>query len=84
MTKFHDLAFNNRLYSGRRRYITQYVAKYPLPPLDSPASQELLRAAKKLVADMSIGSDEADILAAEARIDTLVEQAFGLTAEEMG
>jgi hypothetical protein len=37
MTRFHDLAFNNKLYSTRRRYITQYVTKYPYPDPLLPA-----------------------------------------------
>jgi tRNA1(Val) A37 N6-methylase TrmN6 len=31
MAQYHDLCFNNRLYSGRRRYLSQYIEKYPIP-----------------------------------------------------
>ena len=82
MTKFHDLAFNNRLYSGRRRYITQYVAKYPFPPLDHPASQKLVRLVKKLVSEMPPGPDPFEVSAIEAKIEMLVEKAFGLATTE--
>ena len=33
--RFYDIACGNKLYSGRRRWITQYVARLPLP---DPAS----------------------------------------------
>jgi hypothetical protein len=82
MTKFHDLAFNNRLYSGRRRYITQYVAKYPFPPLDHPASQKLVRLVKKLVSEIPPGPYTFEVSAIEAKMEMLVEQAFGLTTTE--
>jgi tRNA1(Val) A37 N6-methylase TrmN6 len=48
MTKYHDLVFNNKLYSGRRRYFTQYVEKYPLPDFNSPAAKEIIEVVKKL------------------------------------
>jgi tRNA1(Val) A37 N6-methylase TrmN6 len=31
MAQYHDLCFNNKLYSGRRRYLSQYIEKYPIP-----------------------------------------------------
>lgn len=71
MTKYHDLAFNNKLYSGRRRYLTQYVEKYPLP---DPASDE----GKRIIA--AVG----DILAGKPRgpldaaIEHELEKAFGV------
>jgi len=48
MTKYHDLVFNNKLYSGRRRYFTQYVEKYPLPDFNSHAAKEIVGIVKKL------------------------------------
>ncbi|MCB9296266.1 MAG: hypothetical protein H6559_24565 [Lewinellaceae bacterium] len=38
MTKYHDLVFNNKLYSGKRRYFSQYVENYPLPDINSTGS----------------------------------------------
>lgn len=48
MTKYHDLMFNNKLYSGRRRYFTQYVEKYPLPDIMSPSSRKIISIVKTL------------------------------------
>jgi adenine-specific DNA-methyltransferase len=48
MTKYHDLVFTNKLYSGRRRYFTQYVEKYPLPDIDLLVSKDIIALVKKL------------------------------------
>jgi len=42
MTKYHDLVFNNKLYSGRRRYFSQYVENYPLPDVNSKESADII------------------------------------------
>jgi len=48
MTKYHDLCFNNKLYSGRRRYFSQYVEKYPLPEKNSIYAQKIIQTVKEL------------------------------------
>ncbi len=48
MTKYHDLMFNNKLYSGRRRYFSQYVEKYPLPNLTSQKAQNIISLVKQI------------------------------------
>jgi tRNA1(Val) A37 N6-methylase TrmN6 len=48
MTKYHDLVFNNKLYSGRRRYFSQYVENYPLPDLNSKESANIISLVKKI------------------------------------
>ncbi len=71
--RFYDIACGNRLYSGKRRWITQYVAKLPLP---DPASVPARRAAR-LARDLS-GPDAAagSMAAALAELDDLVGRAF--------
>lgn len=76
MSRLHDLAFNNKLYSARRRYITQYVAKYPYPHLALPASHKLVSLVKRVVQDPSSISEH------DAQVDLLVEEAFGLRSSE--
>jgi hypothetical protein len=80
MTKYHDLVFNNKLYSGRRRYFTQYVEKYPLPDFDSPASKSIINLVKELNAEnnaekISILENQLEIKVAEAY---MVEPIFKL------
>lgn len=48
MTKYHDLVFNNKLYSGRRRYFSQYVENYPLPDIDTIESNEIINTVKQI------------------------------------
>jgi adenine-specific DNA-methyltransferase len=78
MSRFHDLAFNNKLYSGRRRYITQYVAKYPYPDPGLPASQKLVSLAKTLVRARAENALSDEISPIENEVDTLIEEAFGV------
>ena len=75
MTRYHDLAFNNKLYAGRRRYLTQYVERYPLPDLHNNVSQEIIGFVKELIFDsLPIEKREAK----EFDIERLVAQAFGV------
>ena len=46
MTRYHDLVFMNKLYSGRRRYMTQYVERYPLPDVRSTTAERLIFCSK--------------------------------------
>ncbi|MDP2071863.1 Eco57I restriction-modification methylase domain-containing protein [Methylotenera sp.] len=45
---YYDHRFNNKLYAGRRRFITQYVEQFPLPNPMSQAAQDLVRLAKDI------------------------------------
>ena len=76
MERYHDLSFNNKLYSGRRRYLTQYIAKYPMPPVDNPASRKII----SLVKQINTISDSHRIAVLEKDINQYVYQAFGVTA----
>jgi len=68
--RYYDEVCGNKLYAGRRRWMTQYVARLPLPFPDSDAARELVAAARKLVRS---ADPEAALL---ATVDTLVEAAF--------
>ena len=48
MTKYHDLVFSNKLYSGRRRYFSQYVQNYPLPDIQTAESKNIIDTVKKI------------------------------------
>jgi type I restriction-modification system DNA methylase subunit len=72
MTKYHDLVFNNRLYSGRRRYFTQYVEKYPLPNFESSVAKEIIKIVKELNAE----NDSKKIETLEYQLETKVAEAF--------
>jgi adenine-specific DNA-methyltransferase len=72
--EFYDHRFNNRLYAGRRRFITQYVSEFPVPDPALPLSQEIVALAKHIY--RSTPSAEAE--AAARAVDARVHDAFGL------
>jgi adenine-specific DNA-methyltransferase len=73
ITRYYDIAFHNKLYSGRRRFMTQYVKEFPLPDLSSTTAKRIVKLAAKLVSSPQNGTD--------SEVDELVWQAFGLTKE---
>jgi hypothetical protein len=73
---FYDRRFHNKLYAGRRRWISQYVKEFPLPrPERSGPIVAAAKAAAKLAADPSRISA---LHAIEHEIDQLVARAFDL------
>lgn len=75
---FYDHRFNNKLYAGKRRFITQYVELFPLPRPDSPESIEIIRLTKEI--HKKTPSAEAEKLGAE--LEKLIWKAFGLNFKE--
>ena len=72
---FYDASFHNKLYAGRRRFITQYVNHFPLPSLASPAVSRLV----ELVARLTGGTvDRAERPSLEREVDGVVSGSFGL------
>lgn len=74
---FYDHCFNNKLYAGRRRWITQYVEKFPLPDPSTPAAIAIIDSAKRLYE--LAPSAEADKIATD--LNRRVWEAFGLLSE---
>ena len=72
---FYDRCFHNKLYAGRRRFITQYVEKFPLPAPDSSHGKAIIAMTRKIYDDIS--SPKANKLQKE--LDAMVWEAFGLT-----
>ncbi len=77
-TRYYDLAFQNRLYSGRRRYLTQYVERFPLPPLSSPSSRRVIELARRLSEPARVEN----IPELESEINRAVALAFGIPATD--
>lgn len=74
MTKYHDLVFNNKLYSGRRRYFTQYVEKYPLPDFNSEVAKEIIT----IVKELNHSNDKTAISDLENQLEIAVAKSFGV------
>jgi hypothetical protein len=77
---FYDHSFNNKLYAGRRRFITQYVERFPLPDPNTALAAQLVALSKKIY--QLTPSEEARLL--EQQLDALVWNAFGLSIEKVG
>jgi tRNA1(Val) A37 N6-methylase TrmN6 len=71
---FYDYSCGNKLYAGRRRYITQYVSEFPIPDPSSEASKTIIRAVKILLRSDSLDRQ----LELERELDDLVWRAFGI------
>lgn len=76
---FYDHMFRNKLYAGRRRYITQYVEKFPLPDPQSKSAKQLVKKAQQLYNEM----DTAEAEALQSELDALVWKAFGLLVKKV-
>ncbi|WP_299948572.1 N-6 DNA methylase [uncultured Microbulbifer sp.] len=72
---FYDVKFQNKLYSNRRRFISQYVEKFPLPDPSMEPSKKLISMAKKC----SKTSDIKKLSMLESEINTLVWNVFGVS-----
>lgn len=76
---FYDHKFNNKLYAGRRRFMTQYVEQFPLPDPNTKLSKKIIDIAKKAFSS----SDIAHTKSLEKEIDTLIWKVFGFGFEEV-
>ena len=70
MMKYHDLCFNNKLYSGRRRYLTQYIEQYPVPNPQSEHAQDIIRMVAKIntLCDVSKREELAVLINAKVKL----------------
>lgn len=74
MTNFHDIAFQNKLYAGRRRYLTQYVSKYPVPDPSSEYAGKIVQLVRELVFH---APGEERIMEIEGQLEHWTALAFG-------
>ncbi|MQY20414.1 Eco57I restriction-modification methylase domain-containing protein [Nocardia macrotermitis] len=68
--RFYDAVCGNRLYAARRRWITQYVARLPVPDPSTPAAVALVHGVRAALEHDSVPDPRA--------LDEWVEAAFGL------
>lgn len=77
---FYDHKFNNKLYAGRRRFITQYVEQFPLPDPALAISKDIISRAKAIY---NI-NHAPETYSMEKELDKLIWEVFGLGFEEIG
>lgn len=73
MSQYHDLCFNNKLYSGRRRYLSQYIEKYPIPNPQNENSKKIVEIVKQLNSLSELNNDVLDL---ENELNKYVYKAF--------
>ncbi len=78
ISQYHDLAFRNRLYSGKGRHMTQYVEKYPVPDPDRDISKKISSLSQ--LVNKTENRTERDKITRE--IDEAVLEAFGVSLLE--
>lgn len=71
---FYDIKFNNKLYSNKRRFISQYVEQFPLPVPNTKISIELINLAKSIFNETDIKKR----MGYEKTLNHLVWEAFNL------
>lgn len=71
---FYDTRFQNKLYANRRRFMTQYVAQFPLPDPSSAIARQLIALAQIRYRETDAKKKKQQ----ESQLDALVQGAFGL------
>lgn len=75
--RYYDAVCANRLYAGRRRFITQYVGRFPVPKR-SRGTRRLVALVEGLIHSAGGDSHPSD---AEAEVNRLVDESFGVLEE---
>lgn len=76
--KYYDTKFHTRLYSGKRRFMAQYVEDFPLPSPNSPYAKEAIDIVKKIVSGLS--SEENPRSNILDTLDNLVDMMFAVNS----
>ena len=78
--RFYDTVCGNKLYSGRRRWITQYVDRLPLPDPANPAAVRTIGLAREL-SETPRGTEAAERL--QSQIESALEEAFSVDPDNI-
>ncbi|MBQ7514687.1 MAG: N-6 DNA methylase [Schwartzia sp.] len=70
--KYYDVKFNTKLYSGKRRYQTQYVEQFPLPYYGTKEAQQAITIVKEIIAE----DNSKTVSSQKKKLDDLVEKMF--------
>jgi tRNA1(Val) A37 N6-methylase TrmN6 len=68
--KYYDMKFNNKLYSGKRRFMAQYVENFPLPNPANAESKEVRKRMKKTFCDGFVDIEN------KMKIDDIIQKIF--------
>jgi tRNA1(Val) A37 N6-methylase TrmN6 len=68
--KYYDIKFNNKLYSGKRRFMAQYVENFPIPNPANTESKEVIKIMKKIIYDGFVDVEN------KTMIDNIIQNVF--------
>lgn len=72
--KYYDTKFNTKLYSGKRRYMSQYVEQFPIPCPDSIEAQATIELVKQIIAN----KENQELGTLMAQINQHIDTLFGV------
>lgn len=73
---YYDYTVNNKLYAGRRRFMTQYVNDFPLPNPIKKKSKRIIELTKTIYNLLPGGQSK--IKKIEKKINALIKESFGI------
>jgi hypothetical protein len=79
--EFYDHKFNNKLYAGRRRFMTQYVEQFPLPDPATSLGREIISKTKRIYETLTALCEEPHNLIAE--VNEMIWTSFGFSRKEI-
>jgi tRNA1(Val) A37 N6-methylase TrmN6 len=68
--KYYDTKFNNKLYAGKRRYMSQYVEDFPIPNPADPLAQEAIGLVRLSLKNKKLPPENKD------KLDTIIDTLF--------
>jgi len=68
--KYYDVKFNNKIYAGKRRFMTQYVSDFPLPDPSLPLSREAIKLVNKIIQTENYDKEDG------MKLNKIVEEMF--------
>ena len=70
--KYYDVKFNTKLYSGKRRFMSQYVEQFPIPSYTTELAQEAIWIVKQIIAEKN-----SDVIPDyKEKLDCIVDKLF--------
>lgn len=70
--QYYDIKFNTKLYSGKRRYMSQYVEQFPIPLYTTELAQEAISLVKKIIA----GGNKGIAPSYKEELDDIIDKIF--------
>ncbi len=70
--KYYDIKFNTKLYSGKRRFQSQYVNQFPIPNHETDLAKKAINLVKQIISNDS----QTDTIGYKQELDLIVERLF--------